>query len=399
MTGPLEGIKVVDLCSVISGPAAMVQLADQGADVIKVEALAGDITRRSRAESQGFSPGFVACNRGKRSISLDLKSEPGREILWRLIESADVIAQNYRPGAVERLGFGYETVKLRNPGIVYLSISGVGATGPYAEKRVYDPIIQALSGLADIQADPLSGRPKMMRTIVADKTTAIYAAQAVTAALVAKGRTGEGQHVQISMLDVMLSYLWPEGMAPFAVVADDTKESRASAHDMIFETSDGFITFGAVSDKEWEGLCIALERPDLVKDSRFATPAARSKNRQERLELVDGLICQRRRDELIAALEANDVPCMPVLRRIEVLEDPQVLHNQAVSTIDQPGLGPTRQARAAARFSATPSHEPRTAPSLGQDTIKVLAEIGFEAEEIQRLLETGTIYAADMSDV
>ena len=207
MTGPLEGIKVVDLCSVISGPAATVQLADQGADVIKVEALAGDITRRSRAESPGFSPGFVACNRGKRSISLDLKSEPGREILWRLIESADVIAQNYRPGAVERLGFGYEAVKLRRPGIVYLSISGVGATGPYAEKRVYDPIIQALSGLADIQADPLSGRPKMMRTIVADKTTAIYAAQAVTAALVAKGRTGEGQHVQISMLDAMLSYL------------------------------------------------------------------------------------------------------------------------------------------------------------------------------------------------
>ena len=238
----------------------------------------------------------------------------------------------------------------------------------------------------------------MMRTIVADKTTAIYAAQAVTAALVAKGRTGEGQHVQISMLDVMLSYLWPEGMAPFAVVADDTKEARASAHDMIFETSDGFITFGAVSDKEWEGLCIALERPDLVKDSRFATPAARSKNRQERLELVDGLISQRSRDELIAALEANDVPCMPVLRRIEVLEDPQVLHNQAVSTIDQPGLGLIRQARAAARFSATPSHEPRTAPSLGQDTIKVLAEIGFTTEDIQRLLETGTIYAADMRD-
>jgi crotonobetainyl-CoA:carnitine CoA-transferase CaiB-like acyl-CoA transferase len=220
MTGPLEGIRVIDLCSVVSGPAAMVQLADQGADVIKVESLDGDITRRSRAESPGFSPGFVTCNRGKRSIALDLKSESGKAVLWRLIESADVLAQNYRPGAMDRLGFGYESVRARNSRVVYLSISGVGATGPYSEKRVYDPIIQALSGLADIQSDPLSGRPKMIRTIVADKTTAIYAAQAVTAALVARGRTGVGQHVEVSMLDVMLSYLWPEGMAPFAVGAD-----------------------------------------------------------------------------------------------------------------------------------------------------------------------------------
>ena len=282
MTGPLEGIRVIDLCSVVSGPAAMVQLADQGADVIKVESLDGDITRRSRAESPGFSPGFVTCNRGKRSIALDLKSESGKAVLWRLIESADVVAQNYRPGAMDRLGFSYESVRSRNSRVVYLSISGVGATGPYSEKRVYDPIIQALSGLADIQSDPLSGRPKMIRTIVADKTTAIYAAQAVTAALVARGRTGVGQHVEVSMLDVMLSYLWPEGMAPFAVVADGTTEARASIHDMIFETSDGFLTFGAVSDQEWHGLCVALDRPDLIQDPRFATPAARSKNRQER---------------------------------------------------------------------------------------------------------------------
>ena len=395
MTGPLEGIRVIDLCSVVSGPAAMVQLADQGADVIKVESLDGDITRRSRAESPGFSPGFVTCNRGKRSIALDLKSESGKAILWRLIESADVVAQNYRPGAMDRLGFSYESVKARNSRVVYLSISGVGATGPYSEKRVYDPIIQALSGLADIQADPLSGRPKMIRTIVADKTTAIYAAQAVTAALVARGRTGVGQHVEVSMLDVMLSYLWPEGMAPFAVVADGTTEARASIHDMIFETSDGFLTFGAVSDQEWRGLCVALDRPDLIEDPRFATPAARSKNRQERMEVVERAIGQRKRDELISALEANDVPCMPVLRRTEVLNDPQVQHNQAIKTINQQGVGLIRQARPAALFSATPAHDPRVAPSLGEHTLAILNEVGFDTEGIQRLLDSKVVYAPD----
>ena len=242
MTRPLSGITVIDLCSVVSGPAAMATLADQGADVIKVETLTGDVMRHGRAASPGFSASFVACNRGKRSIALDLKQPKGKAILWQLIEQADVFAQNFRPGAIERLGFGYGAAKACNPGLVYLSITGVGPTGPYAGKRIYDPMIQALSGLTDIQANAETGRPKMVRTLIADKTTAIYAAQAVTAALFARTRSGEGQHVEMAMLDVMLSFLWPEGMSPFAVVADDTQSAIASAHDMIFETADGFIT-------------------------------------------------------------------------------------------------------------------------------------------------------------
>ena len=250
MTGALEGVRIVDLCSVVSGPVAIATLADQGAYVVKVEGLTGDITRNGRTASPGFSPGFVSCNRGKRSIALDLKHPDGQAILWRLLENADVVAQNYRPGVMERLGFGYAAVAARNPGIVYLSISGVGPKGPYANKRVYDPTIQALSGLTDIQADPITGRPKMVRTLVADKTTAIFAAQAVTAALFARARTGKGQHVEVSMLDVMMSFIWPEGMAPFSVVEEDRQDARATAHDMIFETSDGYVTFGAVSDRE-----------------------------------------------------------------------------------------------------------------------------------------------------
>ncbi|MEC8584095.1 MAG: CoA transferase, partial [Pseudomonadota bacterium] len=163
--GPLSGIRVVDLTQVVSGPAAMGTLASQGAEVIKVEALSGDVTRRSRQKSPGFAPSYIACNSGKQAIALDLKNPATADILWRLIERADVFAQNFRPGAIERLGFSAEAVMARNPKLVYLSINGVGETGPYASKRVYDPIIQALSGMAHIQADPTSGRPKMVRTL------------------------------------------------------------------------------------------------------------------------------------------------------------------------------------------------------------------------------------------
>lgn len=391
MNGALEGIRVVDLCSVVSGPAAMATLADQGADVIKVEGLAGDITRLGRPASPGFAPSFVSCNRGKRSIAIDLKHADGQAILWRLLENADVLAQNNRPGAMARLGFDYAAVAARNPGIVYLSISGVGSKGPYAQKRVYDPTIQALSGLTDIQADPITGRPKMVRTLVADKTTAIFAAQAVTAALFARTRTGKGQHLEVSMLDVMMSFIWPEGMAPFAVVKEDRQEARATAHDMIFETSDGYVTVGAVSDREWTGLCTALNRPDLISDERFATRAMRSANRQARMETVEAALCGHSSAEIIARLEANDVPCMTVKSRREALNDPQVIANGIVVEIDQPGLGRLRQARPAALFSDTPSHSPRPAPALGQHSRDILAEAGFDDVEIAAFIDRGVV--------
>ncbi|MDD9906864.1 MAG: CoA transferase [Rhodospirillaceae bacterium] len=394
MTAALEGIKVVDLCSVVSGPVAMATLADQGADVIKVEGLTGDVTRGARPESPGFAPGFVACNRGKRSIALDLKNADGQAILWRLLERADVVAQNYRPGVMERLGFGYETVAARNPGIVFLSISGVGPAGPYAKKRVYDPTIQSLTGFTDIQADPITRRPKMVRTLVADKTTAIYAAQAVTAALFARTRTGKGQHLQVSMLDVMMSFLWPEGMAPFAVVAEDRRDAPNTPHDMIFETSDGYVTFGTVSDKEWAGLCKALKRPELIADKRFATGAQRSTNRQVRMETVEAAIAGFSSDEIIARLEANDVPCMKVKTRREALDDPQVIANEIVVEMDQPGVGRMRQARPAALFGDTPSHSPRPAPGLGQHSREILSEVGFEDAEIAALIGRGVVGAA-----
>ena len=386
----MSGIRVIDLTGVVSGPVAMCTLADQGADVIKVEPPSGDLMREGGSVA-GMTPSFVACNRGKRSIVLDLKQGRAADILWRLIGTADVFAQNFRPGVIERLGFSAETVLGRNPRLVYLSINGVGESGPYAGKRVYDPVVQALSGLADIQADPASGRPRMIRTLIADKTTAIYAAQAVTSALFARERTGRGQHVRLSMLDTMVSYLWPEGMAPFAVVADETTAAKASSHDMIFPTSDGYITVGAVSDKEWRALCEALDRPEWIEDARFATVSARSINRQERLEEVERALLGWGTAEILSMLEAADVLCAPVLTRRQVLDDPQVRANGLICEIDQPSLGRLRQARPAARFEASPTSAPRPAPTLGEHTEEVLIEFGYSEAEIANLRGAGIV--------
>ena len=221
MPGPLSGVRVLDLTGVVSGPFATMFLADQGADVLKIEPIGGDITRRSRAtiDKDGeFSALFISSNRGKRSLSIDVKSAAGREVLAKLVAQADVLVQNFRPGTMERLGLGVVELRQRHPRLIYVSISGVGETGPYVKKRVYDPIIQGLSGFADIQSQPVTNRPQMIRTIVCDKTTAVFTAQAVAAALYAREKTGQGDHIQVAMLDAMISYLWPEGMMQYTVV-------------------------------------------------------------------------------------------------------------------------------------------------------------------------------------
>ena len=386
--GPLAGIRVVDLTSVISGPGAMGLLADQGADVIKVEPPQGDIMRH-RGDDENFTPGFVSVNRGKRSVVLDLKNPGAAPVLWKLIATADVFAQNFRPGVIERLGFDPDTVLARHPELVYLSISGVGRTGPYVKKRVYDPVVQALSGFADIQADPVSRRPKMIRTLIADKTTAVYASQAVLAALLARERSGKGQHVEVAMLDTMVTYIWPEAMAPFSKIGVENMDAASTLHDMIFPTADGYITLGAVSDKEWFALCHAIQGPHLIDDPRFQTAGLRNKNRQERMEEIEAALGPFRTAEIIATLEAADVPCAPVLSRWEMLSDPQVQANDIVHKIDQPGLGPIRQARAAAKFSATPNAPVPTAPGLGEHTVKVLESLGYGMDEIATFINTG----------
>ena len=389
MPGPLAGVRVLDLTSVVSGPLATMFLADQGAEVIKIEPLAGDITRRSRqsiSASGEFSALFVSSNRGKRSLALDLKRPKAAEIMRKLITSADVLVQNFRPGAMERLGFSEPALRELNPRLIYLSISGVGESGPYAKKRVYDPIIQGLSGLADLQAEPKTRRPQMIRTIVADKTTAIFAAQAVTAALFARERTGEGQHIRLAMLDTMIAYLWPEAMTQYTVVGREATTADPTARpDLIFETADGYITVGTISDSEWLGFCAAAERPDLAEDLRFNTPGGRAVNATDRILLMAEIIKERSTEEWLRRLDANDVPSAPVLRRNEVMANEQVLARELIVELDHPDIGRVRQPVPAARFDRTPAQIHGPAPRIGEHSVAILAELGFGTAEIEQL--------------
>jgi len=388
MPGPLDGIRVIDLTTVISGPVCTMILADQGADVIKIEPPGGDIARRMAGGGE-FTAMFVSSNRGKRSVALDLKQPAGLEALRRLIAGADVLVQNFRPGLMERLGLGEPAMRVLNPGLVYVSISGVGDTGPYVRKRVYDPIIQSLSGFADVQADQETGRPMMIRTIVADKTTAVYAAQAVCAALVARGRTGQGQHIRLSMLDTMVAFLWPEAMTQYTVVGRENAPQPAPRPDLIFQTLDGYITVGSLSDSEWQGLCGVIGRPEWIDDPRFKTPSGRSLNAAERIRLVGEILAAGHSQDWLDRLDAADVPCAPVLRRAEVMDNVQVVANELIELHEQPGLGTVRQPRPAARFDVTPAGIGGPAPRIGQHTDAVLAEIGYSAMDIEAMKTSG----------
>src|SRR5689334_12630169 len=295
MPGPLHGYRIVDLTSNVAGPLATMILADQGADVIKVEAPdGGDATRAGADRRGGFSPSFLNNNRNKRSIVLDLKTAGGRDALLRLAAGADVFVQNFRPGVADRLGVGEEPVRAVAPKIVYVSISGFGEKGPYAEKPAYDPVIQGFSGLATVQAGSDEARPRLLRTILPDKLTAITASQAITAALLARERTGQGQHVRLSMLEAVVAFLWASDMSGQTFVGDEpARQEPASPFDLIYETADGYMTVAALTDRQWAGLARVAGRAEWLEDERFKTPALRQKNIDARLELTQQALMTR----------------------------------------------------------------------------------------------------------
>ena len=398
MSGPLSGVRVLDLTGVVSGPFATMFLADQGADVLKIEPIGGDITRRSRAavgKTNEFSALFISSNRGKRSLALDIKHDAGREIMARLASQADVLVQNFRPGAMERLGLGPEQLRQRHPRLIYVSISGVGDSGPYVKKRVYDPIIQGLSGLCDIQSQPQTNRPQMIRTIVCDKTTAVFTAQAVCAALYAREKTGQGDHIQVAMLDTMIAYLWPEGMMQYTVVgAESTAADPNDRPDLVFRTSDGYLTCGTISDSEWQGFCKATGDPELAKDARFATPSARSVNATARINKMQEYIAQHTTAEWLERLDAADVPCAPILRRGEIIHNEQVVARGIIAEFEQPGVGRVRQPKPAARFAVNEAKIGGPAPRVGQHSREVLRELDYSEAAIEQLISDRAVRAA-----
>jgi crotonobetainyl-CoA:carnitine CoA-transferase CaiB-like acyl-CoA transferase len=391
MPGPLNGVRVLDLTGVVSGPYATMFLADQGADVLKIEPIEGDITRRSRApidKGGQFSALFISSNRGKRSLSIDVKSDTGREVMEKLVAQSDVLVQNFRPGAAERMGLGSKDLRKRYPRLIYVSISGVGDSGPYVKKRVYDPIVQALSGFCDIQAQPVTNRPQMIRTIVCDKTTAVFAAQAVSSALYAREKTGKGDYIQVAMLDTMISYLWPEGMMQYTVVGqENTSADPNDRPDLVFKTLDGYLTAGTISDSEWQGFCKAAEDTELAKDERFLSPSGRFINATARINNMQELICKRTTAEWLQRLDTNDVPCAPILRRHEVIRNEQVVARGLIEEFEQPTVGRVRQPKPAAIFEINKSAIGGPAPSIGEHSREILLELGYNSSSIEAMIE------------
>ena len=398
MSGPLHGVRVLDLTAVVSGPYATMFLADQGADVLKVEPTTGDGTRRSRnlIDAAGeFSALFVSYNRGKRSLSIDIKSNAGREVLAKLAAQADVLVQNFRPGTMERLGLGHEELRKKYPRLIYVSISGVGDSGPYVKKRVYDPIVQALSGFADIQSQPGTNRPQMIRTIVCDKTTSVFTAQAVSSALYAREKTGKGDHIQVAMLDTMISYLWPEGMMQYTVVGKETAVGDPNDRpDLVFQTLDGYITAGTISDSEWQGFCNATGDPALAKDERFATPSARFINATARINTMQTYIGKYTTAEWLKRLDENDVPCSPILRRGEIIDNEQVVARGLIEEFEQPTVGRVRQPKPAAIFEVNKAAIGGPAPRVGEHSRAVLRDLGYSDSDIDAMIANKAVRAA-----
>ena len=385
MPGALSGVRVLDLATMVAGPVATMMLADQGADVIKVESPNGDLMRHFSSGRNGLGATFLCCNRNKRSIAVDLKNADGLAVVKKLIATAAVFVHNFRPGTAERMGLGEAAVREIRKDIIYVSITGFGETGPYASQRAYDPVIQALSGLADIQRERDTGRPRMVRTIIADYTTALTAAQAITAALFARERTGQGQHVRLSMLDTMISYLWPEAMPSMTFVGNETDPSDGEmGPDLVFTTQDRYITAAALSDDEWAGICRALKREDLIDDPRFKTARDRAVNAVERRTIMSSELEKWRANEILPRLLANDVPSAPILSRFELLQEEQVRENQILEVFESEKLGKVRMPRPAARFDRTPAKIRAMAPFLGADNAAILNELGYGADDIAR---------------
>ena len=393
MSGPYSGIRIIDLSTMLSGPWATSILGDQGADVIKVELPGkGDHVRSLGNQRAGMSAMFLNINRNKRSITVDLKKPEGRQVVLDLARDADVVVQNFRPGVVERLGVGYDDVAQVNPRAIYLSLSGFGEKGPWSGKPVYDPVIQAVSGLTTIQAGSDAERPRLVRTVLPDKLSAVAAAQAVGAALFHRERTGEGQHVRMSMLDAMLSFLWASDMGGQTYPDAEVKRNDAASFiDLIYRTKDGYITVSTMSDKEWLAFCRAMSRPDLAEDPRFSSPARRDENVNQRLETIQSCLEPRTTEENLALLEAEGVPCAPALTRSEVIRHPQVEAMESVVEHEHHAAGPLRQARVPARFAQSPAVHRRGAPRLGEHCVEVLREVGYSGERLEGLRRSGIV--------
>lgn len=394
MPGPLSGIRVVDVTEVISGPLATMILADQGADVVKVEPPKyGEESRQLANYRAGMAAMYLNVNHGKRSIGINLKTEEGLELLYELVRGADVFAQNWRPGAAERLKVGEADLRKVNPRIVYASISGYGFDGPYSDRRGYDPIFQALTGYVTAQLNPEIPIPDLVRNAVVDKATSYALAQGITAALLARERGAEGQHVRISMLDAGLAFFWPDGMLRHSLIGDDVENySVPGERYQLIPTSDGQIVIWTSTTAQIHASLRAVGRDDLADAPRHkGRESLEEANQIERAEALRDGLAALTTAEAYARLVENEVASAPVLSHPEVLVDPQLTHNGTIMEATHPVYGRYRRARPAVRFSGTPTAD-TSAPALyGDHTDEILDELGLSADRVAALREQNVV--------
>src|SRR5436309_5173523 len=402
MPAALEGIRVLDLTQIMAGPFCTMLLADLGAEVIKIENPRGgdDSRRMAPPYYNGESAAFIAMNRNKYGVAVDIRTPWGKQVLWRLIETADVLVENFRPGTIARLGFGFDEVHARYPALVYCSISGFGQTGPYRERGGFDLVAQAMSGVLSVTGSP--EEPAKIGVPMSDLNAGLYASHAILAALLSRIRTGEGQHIDTSLFEAALAYTiwesneyWATGTAPQRLGT----AHRLSAPYQIFPTADGWIAIGAANQRNWERFAHALDRPDLLHNSFFTTNSDRMAHLPALVETLTATLKTRKTEEWLQLLEQAGVPSGPVLSLDQVYQHPQVKARQMDIEVEHPIAGRTHAIGFLVKYSATPGQLYRPAPVLGQHTFQILKSLGIGAENCGRLEESGVIRDAHLSNV
>jgi crotonobetainyl-CoA:carnitine CoA-transferase CaiB-like acyl-CoA transferase len=395
MSGPLEGIKVIELAQIMAGPTCGMLLADMGADVIKVEKLPGGDDTRSYTEplQGGESAAFMMLNRNKRGIAVNLKTAGGLEVVKKLLADADVVTENYRKGTLEKLGLGWDVLQQINPRLVYCAISGYGRTGPYADKGGFDLIAQGFAGIMSVTGEP--GRPPAKSgTSIADINAGIFAALGIVSALFARNTTGRGQMVETSLMEAAIQQTYWQSAIYFATGQDSGPTGSAhilTAPYQAFPTADGWINVGGANQSNWERIVKALEMPELGEDARFRTNGDRMRNLAELTPILGKAFSQRPSAHWIALFEAAGVPVGPVNKISEMLKDPQVAAREMVVEVEHPKAGRMKALGFPIKFSDTRGEVARAAPLLGQHTAEILESLGYDTAAIERLRAEGAV--------
>lgn len=390
----LQGVRVLDLTRVLAGPYAAMLLADLGAEVIKIETPhGGDDSRGYGPFVNGESAYFISLNRNKKSLTLNLKSEKGKEIFLDLVKNADVVLENYRPGTMEKLGLGYEVLEQHNPSIIYAACSGFGHTGPYSQKAAYDLIVQGMGGIMSLTGEP-DGPPTRVGASVGDITAGLFTAVGILAALHQRGNSGKGQKVDVAMLDCQVAIL-ENAIARYAVTGQSPK-STGNRHPSItpfatFKASDGYVIVAAGNDNLWRKWCVAVGREDLAEDPRFVTNALRTENWDDLEVIMSEVISQRSVEEWLHLFEEAGIPASPINRVEQVVNHPQVKAREMIVTQDHPVAGTIMMPGIPVKLSKTPGSIDSPAPLLGEHNVEILGKMGYSEEEITDLRNQGII--------